>query len=167
MKNNILYLIVAVISFSSCNNTNDVPEQPKTIAGTWNAISFISNQPLYDMNSNGINSTELLEELPCRYSTLILRSDLSFYQENNTFSYDEQLEAYSCTTTEDISFVSGTWKVNQDFTLLSLEVNGNTAFLEIEFDGELLKFESSEKFVDRNQQGEFENMYGKVILKRN
>jgi hypothetical protein len=50
--------------------------------------------------------------------------------------------------------------------MLSLEVNGNTAFLHIEFDGEFLKFNSSEVFLDKNANGDIINIRGSVSYKR-
>lgn len=144
-----------------------VNDKSINIYGTWNATSFIANEPLFDINNDGINSTELLDELPCRYSELVLNTDFTFYQENNTWSYNQNLDSYGCIDQSEVSLISGTWSVNSNFSLLSLTIEGNTAFLEIDFDDETLQFNSSEIFLNKNSLGEPKNIYGKVFYQRN
>ena len=151
--------------FNSCSS-DDSLEQFLDITGTWNSKSFIANEPLYDANGDGVNSLELLDELPCRYSKFVLNEDLTFYQENNSSLYNESSNAYECSTGDAISKVNGTWTVNSDFSLLSLTIGEHTAFLEIDFDGETLKFNSSEVFINKNADGVVKNIYGKVIFQK-
>lgn len=167
MKKMFLPLALIIILFNSCSSDDaDSLDNFMDITGTWDSTSFISNEPLFDVNEDGINSLELLDELPCRYSKLVLNEDLSFYQENNSWNYNENSNEYNCSSEDDISNVNGTWTINSDFTLLSLNINDNIAFLEIEFDGDTMKFNSSESFLDRNAQGELNNIYGKVLMQK-
>ena len=160
------YLCFLALILVSCSS-NELDESiSMNISGTWNSISFIANEPLFDVNNNGINSKELLEELPCRYSILKLNNDQTFYQENNTYKFDEITNSYSCTSGNDITSTSGKWSVNSDNTMLSLEIDGNTAFLEVEFDGETLKFNSSESFLNKNALEELKEIKGSVTYKR-
>ncbi len=166
MKKNVLpFVLTITLLFNACSS-DDSLQQFLDITGTWNSISFIANEPLFDINEDGLNSLELLDELPCRYSKLVLNEDLTFYQENNSWYYNESSKTYECSSENDISKVNGTWKVNSEFTLLSLTINGHTAFLEIEFDGKSLKFNSSEVFINKNAAGEVKNIYGKVLFKK-
>ncbi len=168
MKATILLAVLVMLFLVSCSSSDDdtIINPTLNIYGTWNSISFVANEPLFDINNDGVTSLELLDELPCRYSKLVLNEDLTFYQESNTWNYNEGTNDYGCTS-GDISPVTGTWKVNSNFSLLSLDIDGNTAFLEIEFDGDTLRFNSSEVFIDRNSQGELQNIYGKVIYRKN
>jgi hypothetical protein len=50
--------------------------------------------------------------------------------------------------------------------MLSLEIDGHTAFVEVEFDGETLKFNSSEVFLNKNAFGELKEIRGAVVFKR-
>ena len=162
-----LVLIIAVFVFTACS-IEDVEETfSDDIIGTWNSISFIANEPLFDVNNDGVNSKELLDELSCRYSIFKLNDDQTFYQENNTWLFNENTNSYSCTSGDDVTKVSGTWKVNSENTMLSLDINGNTVFLYIEFDGGTLKFNSSEPFLNKNENGSSQNIYGKVSYIRN
>lgn len=167
MKKKIIPFVLTAMILTACS-TDDVIiiEEPMNIYGTWNSISFIANEPLFDINGDGINSLELLVELPCRYSKLVLNEDLTFYQENNTWSYNESTNAYECSSGDSISSTNGTYKVNSNFSLLSFEIGGHIAFLEIEFDGEILKFNSSEVFINKNAEGEHKNISGKVIFNK-
>ena len=159
-------LLLVIVTFTSCS-INDVEETfSQDIYGTWNSISFKANEQLFDVNNDGTKSNELLDELPCRYSIFKLKEDKTFYQENNTWSYNQNTNSYSCTSGDDITKVSGTWKVNSNNTMLSLKINGNTAFLDIEFDGEVLTFNSSEILLNKNAAGEVKNIRGSVSFKR-
>ena len=160
-----LFALLSLL-FLSCSLDEDKVEELKSIFGTWNSISFIANEPLFDINEDGVNSLELLDELPCRFSKLILNEDFTFYQENNSWSYDVTTDSYSCTNLDNVIPVTGTWKINSDFSLLTIIIDGNMAFLPIEFDGETLMFNSSESFINRNIEGELKNIYGKVIFQR-
>ena len=155
-----------VVLFNSCSSDDDSLDQFIDVTGTWDSISFIANEPLFDINGDGVNSLELLDELPCRYSKLVLNEDLTFYQENNSWDYNQNSNEYECSSENDISNVNGTWTVNSDFSLLSLNINDNTAFLEIEFDGDTLKFIANESFLDRNAQGELNTIYGEVLMRK-
>ena len=159
-------LIVTVFIFTACS-IDEVDETfSQDISGTWKLTSSIANEPLFDVNNDNINSINLLDELPCRYSIFKLNSDKTFYQENNAYKYNQSTNTYSCTSGDQLSKVSGTWKINSNNTMLSLEVNGNTAFLHIEFDGEFLKFNSSEVFLNKNANGELKNIRGSVSFTR-
>lgn len=159
-------LVLFVLVIASCSN-NDVEETfSQDISGIWSSFSFIANEPLFDVNNDGVNSIDLLNELPCRYSALELNSDKTFYQENNTWKFDFTTNSYGCTSGSEITKVNGTWKVNSNNTMLSLEVDGNTAFLEVEFDGETLKFNSSEILLNKNANCEIKNIRGSVSYKR-
>lgn len=156
--------------FIGCSSDDDVikEQEPLNIYGTWNSISFIANQTLFDVNGDGVNSLELLDELPCRYSKLVLNEDLTFYQENNSYSYNENTNNYECSSGDAISPVTGTYTVNPNFSRLYISVgDGHTAFLDIEFDGETLMFNSSEIFLNKNAEGESKNISGKVLFHRN
>lgn len=167
MKKTILFFaLTTMLLFNACSSDDNSLEQFLDITGTWNSTKFIATEPLYDANGDGINSLELLDELPCRYSKFVLNQDLTFYQENNSWIYNESSNTYECSTGNDISKVNGTWKVNSEFTLLSLTIGEHTAFLEIEFDGETLKFDSSEVFINKDAEGVLKNIYGKVIFKK-
>ncbi|SNY99457.1 DUF5004 domain-containing protein [Flagellimonas pacifica] len=159
--------LVFITLFVSCSSDDSPIDGPMNIYGTWNVVSFIANEPLFDVNEDGINTTQLLDELPCRYSELVLNADSTFYQENNTWSYNDDSDSYECTGQNEISSISGTWSVNSNFSLLSLTIEGNIAFLEIDFDGATLQFNSSEVFLDKNAQGEKKNIYGRAFYKRN
>lgn len=159
-------LVIAVFIISACSKEEVEEVFSQDISGTWNAISFTANEPLFDVNNDGINATNLLDELPCRYSIFKLNSDKTFYQENNAYTYNQSTNTYSCTSGDALSIVRGTWKMNTDNTMLSLEINGNTAFLYIEFDGEFLKFNSSEVFLNKNANGELKNIRGSVSFTR-
>ena len=158
--------IFVVLIFLSCSNNEFDKDASIDITGKWNSVSFIANEPLFDVNKDGLNSTNLLDELPCRYSTFILNSDKTFSQENNTWQFNQSTNFYTCTSGNDITKVNGTWKVNSNNTMLSLEINGNTAFLTIEFDGKTLKFNSSESFINKNASGELKNIYGSVLYRK-
>ena len=54
----------------------------------------------------------------------------------------------------------------QTFPFLTIIIDGNIAFLPIEFDGETLMFNSSESFIDRDIQGELQSIYGKIIFQK-
>mgnify|MGYP005993523433 FL=1 len=151
---------------TSCSNNVEEEGFAQDISGVWKSINFIASEPLFDVNNDGVNSIDLLNELPCRYSTLELNSDKTFNQENNTWKFDSTTNSYGCTSGSEITKVIGTWKVNSDNTMLSLKVDGNTAFLEIEFDGETLKFNSSEILLNKNAAGEVKNIRGSVSYKR-
>ncbi len=166
MKKIHLFTTLIILFLMSCSSGDDSLEQFLDITGTWNSTSFVANEPLYDANGDGVNSLELLDELPCRYSKFVLNEDLTFYQENNSWHYNENSNAYECSTGNNISKVNGTWTINSEFTLLSLTIDVNTAFVEIDFDGETLKFNSSEVFIDKNAEGEYKNIYGKVIFNK-
>ncbi|MDO5980989.1 hypothetical protein [Flavivirga spongiicola] len=167
MKTNLLFLTLISSFLISCSSDNDPIEEPLSIFGIWNSTSFIANEPLFDVNEDGVNSSELLDELPCRYSKLILNTDFTFYQENNTWFYNKDTQTYGCSTQDNISSVNGTWTVNSNYTLLSLEIDGNISFLKIELDSEVLQFNSSEIFINKNAQGEAKNIYGRAFYKRN
>lgn len=159
-------LFTLVIILSSCSK-NELDEAISTdISGTWNSISFLANEPLFDVNNDGTNSKELLNELPCRYSIFKLNDDQTFYQENNTYKFNENTNSYSCTSGNELTIVRGKWRVNSNNTMLSLEINGHRAFLEIEFDGEILKFNSSEVFLNKNALGELKKIRGLITYKR-
>ncbi len=159
------FALTTMLMFNACSS-DDSLEQFLDITGTWNSKSFIANEPLFDANGDGVNSLELLDELPCRYSKFVLNEDLTFYQENNSWDYNESSNTYECSTGNAISKVIGTWTVNSEFSLLSLTIDGNTAFLEIDFDGETLKFDSSEVFINKNADGILKNIYGMVVFKK-
>ncbi len=160
------YLWVLVLTLASCSS-NEIDEPISTdISGIWNSISFIANEPLFDVNENGTNSKELLDELLCRYSIFKLNDDQTFYVENNRYTFNESTNFYSCTSGNDITIVTGKWSVNLENTLLSLEIGGNTVFLKVEFDGETLKFNSSEPFLNKNALGELKSIRGSVVYKR-
>ena len=159
-------LIIAVLFFAACSKREVVEAFSQDITGTWNLISTTANEPLFDVNNDDINSTNLLDELPCRYSIFKLNSDKTFYQENNTYKFNENTNSYSCTSGDEITRVNGTWKINTENTMLSLEINGNTAFLHIEFDGEFLKFNSSEVFLNKSALGVLKNIRGSVYYTR-
>jgi len=161
----LLLLSIALI-LTSCSNEDEEETFSQDIAGTWNSISFIANEALFDVNNDGVNSKDVLDELPCRYSTFILNEDKTFYQENNSWKFNPNTNNYDCTSENEISKVSGTWKVNAENTMLSLDINGNTAFLYIEFNGEFLKFNSSESLLNRNANGEIKDIRGSVLYKR-
>ena len=82
------------------------------------------------------------------------------------FKYNQSTNTYNCTFGDEITKVNGTWKVNSENTMLSLEINGNTVFLHVEFDGEFLKFNSSEVFLNKNANGELKNIRGSVSYTR-
>ena len=119
MKINTLLFALLTLLFFSCSSDKDIIEEPKSIFGTWNSISFIANEPLFDINGDGVNSLELLDELPCRYSKLVLNEDFTFSQENNSWSYDDATNSYSCTTLNDVIPITGTWNVNSNFSLFN------------------------------------------------
>lgn len=169
IKNVIQVLVIPITSLlliTSCERDDDViTNLSKSLFGAWESHSFKANEPLFDMNKDGINSIELLDELPCRYSKLVLKSDFTFYQENNTWMYIENLDSYECSN--EVISASGTWRMNSNFSALILEIDGNISLVEIEFDGEVLEFNSSEIFSNRNALGEYQNIYGKASYKRN
>ena len=72
--------ILVIFIFLSCSNNESDEDLSKDITATWNSVSFIANEPLFDVNNDGINSTSLLDELPCRYSIFILNSDKPKYK---------------------------------------------------------------------------------------
>lgn len=163
LKNYFISTLIVMLLFSCLSDDSISVDNSKDITGTWNSISFLANEPLYDVNNDGINSLELLDELPCRYSIFILNEDQTFYQENNTWQFNSITNTYSCTNSNQLHKITGTWSVNSEFTLLSLEINGNISFLNIEFDGDKLKFNSSESFLNKNVLGDIKKIYGKVI----
>ena len=112
--------IIAVFIIAACSKEEVEEVFSQDISGTWNAISFTANEPLFDVNNDGINATNLLDELPCRYSIFKLNSDKTFYQENNAYKYNQSTNTYSCTSGDELSIVRGTWKMNTDNTMLSL-----------------------------------------------
>lgn len=159
---------VSILFLASCSSDDAVKTIPSdSLIGTWETSNFIANEPLFDVNNDGINSTELLDELPCRYSIFKLNEDKTFYQENNSWQFNQSSNSYSCTSGDDISKVTGKWSVNSNKTMLILEIGEHTAFLEIEFDGEILAFNSSEILINKDALGENKNIYGRAFYKRN
>jgi len=166
MKSTLIKLVTITILLASCSMSDTTSLESNSIVGEWNSTSFLADIPMYDINGDGINSKELLDELSCRYSKLVLNEDLTFSQETNYWKQDED-NIYACNTADEIITYNGTWKINTTNTLLSLEVDGNVLFLRIQFDGETLSHRSGMAFFNLNAAGEKENIAGKISYNRN
>ena len=186
MKYPILYLFVLALAISSCEADDDnvLPSSPinsepystttcicspaadsSSVIGVWSSISYPTGEPIYDINNDGINSSDLFLELPCKNSTFSLNSDMSFVYENNSWTYDSAANVYGCTSGSDLHIISGTWSANSDNTMLSLDIGPHTSFLYIEFGGKTLKQISSDTF-NRNALGEEKPIVADIIYCR-
>ncbi|WP_299668504.1 lipoprotein [uncultured Polaribacter sp.] len=166
-KINFIITIVTLLILSSCSSNDETePENNLSIIGEWNSKSFIADEPLFDMNKDGINSTEFLEELPCRYSKFVFNTDKTFYQENNFWDSDSNGN-YICLTGSDLSTTSGTYEVNSGFSILTLKVGTNSVNIEIEFDGNTFSHRSTSEFFNLDANGNNKEIYGEIFYERN
>ena len=166
-KINLIITLVTLLILSSCSSNDETEtENNLSIIGEWTSKSFIADEPLFDMNKDGINSTEFLNELPCKYSILKFNEDNTFYQENNWWTIDNNQE-YTCSSGVDLTKINGTYEINSDFSILTLKSGTNSINIEIEFDGEILSHRSSSEFFNLDANGNNKEIYGGIFYERN
>lgn len=119
MKTRILVYVLSLFTLLSCDDDEweDV-QQFADLAGTWVMTSSTSDEPLFDINGDGENSTDILEELSCRKIELVLNADATFKLIDNTWAFDSE-GTVICSGNDSVS--EGTWSLNKDLSAISLE----------------------------------------------
>lgn len=76
MKRIIFFILLLPLIFSSCSS-DDGAVQEVSILGTWTATSFITSTS-FDLNGDGQESNDIIQELDCYMSVLTFRADGTF-----------------------------------------------------------------------------------------
>lgn len=170
-KKAIILSSLALFCFS-CTDDEIELEEPLIedelgIIGSWNAFEAIADQPLFDINQDGLNSTDLLIEMPCRNFNLDLKENGTFVYRESSWVWNTNTTTHSCNPVQNDIITEGAWEVNEDYSLIIFTVAGNQSFVAIDFDGNVLSFQSSSIFFSLNKSGDAANIYGTLYFSKN
>lgn len=87
MKRTILFLITLTLFIFSCSSDDGGTEEV-SIVGTWTATSFVTSRS-FDLNGDGQESNDLIEELDCYMSVLTFRADGTFSSSTSDIILEE------------------------------------------------------------------------------
>lgn len=171
------WLSTLLLSIISCTNINlevsdPVPEHRVGLSeyiGNWVMIASLSDEPLADLNADGVNSRNILEELPCRRIELFLSSKSTFILSANSWAYSSSNGALDCHTTG--FSVEGNWSVNEIMGALVLDfsIDGNvydTLETPVNIGGGHLTCRLNIPLFDINHNGDQSNVYGAITFKK-
>lgn len=160
-----MLLMITMISFSCDDDTDEFLQNNENLVGEWSAIYTIADAPLFDINNDGTNSIDIMEELQCQYFTLQLNNDFTYSQRHNIYSYNSDNDEYTCV--EDNAYTStGFWTVNEELTMITFSIDGNDTYVPIELNEGILSFRSGVPFLNKNAEGEAIDVYGKVFYEK-
>lgn len=87
MKPFIFFLTSLSLFFFSCSSDDEVTEEV-SIVGTWTATSFITSTS-FDLNGDGQESNDIIQELDCYMSVLTFRADETFSSSTSDIILEE------------------------------------------------------------------------------
>ncbi len=144
-------IILLLVFFVSCSS-DDGGAEP-TIVGIWSATSFTTSLEL-DLNGDGVESTDIIEELDCYTSVLTISEDGRFNSSTSDFTVTQVADGFigEC---DAATVVSGTYTYeNGSFTTIA---NGQTIESTVEI--------SATQMTIRSQDQVFGNLT--VVYSRN
>ncbi len=165
-SNFLMLVLITMISFSCDDDTDEFLQNNENLVGDWSAIYTVADEPLFDINNDGANSIDIMEELECQYFTLQLNNDFTYSQTHNIYSFNSDNDEYSCI--EDNTYTStGFWTVNEELTMITFSIDGNDTYVPIAFNNGILSFRSGVPFLNKNAEGIITDVYGKVFYEKN
>lgn len=167
-----IILLSLVLICANCTNIDIEPDKPLIedelgIIGNWKAFIAIADQPLFDINQDGVNSTDLLTEMPCRNFNLNLKKNGTFMYRESSWVWNTTTATHSCNPLQNDIITEGTWEVNEDYSLIIFTVAGNQSFVAFDLDDNVLSYRSSSIFFSLNKNGDTEDIYGTLYFSKN
>ena len=140
MKNLFKLLTITLLVITvSCSSDDDSSgggevEGGGSLVGEWDLIEYTLGAP-QDINFDGVESTDVLEEVPCFDASIIFMSNGNFTSSTDEFDFDIDIINEEATITcADPELNSGTWELDGDS--LTTVSEGETDTQTINFSGD-------------------------------
>lgn len=132
------------------------------LTGHWSMVETLADEPLYDINGDGLNSNNLIEEMPCRFIDLSLNFDGTFFLSYNLWAYDSQSGNPVC---DGGTYVSGEWSINEDKSVIELIlIQEEEAIakwdIPVKFNDQMLNARMNIVFFDHDSKGKPKQIKG-------
>lgn len=135
----LFFFIPSIILFCSCSSDDsgkDNESPADQLIGTWSLTEFNVNPP-QDLNDDDVTSGNLIDELDCLTTTLVLNADFSWNSTGSTLDIQHitgDLYHITCTTPSQSSN-SGTWSFSNNTLSLgstdsSFQLNGTNRLID-------------------------------------
>ncbi|MCE7993688.1 MAG: hypothetical protein HEP71_17010 [Roseivirga sp.] len=157
-------IIVAIMTLVACSNDDD--SEPLNLLGKWRATKIVMTEPIFDANGDGVNSMNLLEELPCRYILFEFKNDETIKASFNLSVYHAPLEQYICVEDVNLPEDMFQWSPGEDQDQIGVIYEGSTVYVPLQYDGETLSHQSIIPLFDRNAAGEEKLITGTIYYER-